>query len=134
MRYRRTLAWNARQTAIDDFYRWNRVAQHFASIYDDVYRMKTVSPSVDVSIIIPNHNYDDWVQTCAMSALAQQSDRFNIEVIVVNDRCDNDQSEAMNVLKKHANESYNTLFKFYDVDFGSVSKTRDYGIKNSSGS
>lgn len=129
MRHRRTLSWNARQHAVDDFYSWDRVAQHFGAIYDEVLQTKIeVSIRPDITVIIPNHNYDEWVKLSALSIINQETD-LTVELIILNDRCDNDQTETMEALAEQAKGKIR--FRWEDVDFGSVSKTRHYGIQES---
>ena len=129
MRYRRTLSWNARQHAVDDFYSWDRVAQHFAGVYDEVLQTKLeIQIRPEITVIIPNHNYDNWVKLSALSVINQETD-LTVELVILNDRCDNDQTETMEALAKVAKGK--VRFRWENVDFGSVAKVRNYGIENS---
>ena len=75
-----------------------------------------------VSVIIPVHNAEKYLDICLTSISAQTYP--NIEVICVLDSC-TDNSEA--IIKQYPQ------IKIYKVDFHNVSKTRNYGIKRAKG-
>jgi glycosyltransferase involved in cell wall biosynthesis len=132
MRHRRTLSFNARQAAIDEYYSWRRVASQIAGLYDEVLESKnSYSDKADISVIIPNHNYDEWVKLAAISVLKQETDK-TVEVIIINDSCDNDQTQTMEKLRNN-DYSKNITFAWVNVNFGSVAKTRNHGIELSQG-
>lgn len=126
MRHRRTLSYNARQHAVDSFYGWERVAQHFANIYDEVLADKQADNQVrEITVIIPNHNYDEWVVNAALSVINQDTKR-DYRVVILNDRCDNDQTKTMEKLVEQSQGKCSFIWQ--NVDFGSVAKVRDFGI------
>lgn len=132
MRYRRTLSWNARQTAIDDFFLWDRVAQHIADIYDDVLQEKVGKyGNPDISVIIPNHNYEAYLSEAVLSVFRQETKR-QIEIIVLNDKCEKAPDDLLNELNRNHFKNNITL-DWVNVDFGSVAKTRNHGIQLSHG-
>ena len=131
LRNRKTLSWNARQAAMDDFYLWDRVAMHFANIYDDVLLEKIESyANPDITVIIPNHNYEHYLSECVLSVLRQDTKR-QVEIIVINDKCDtpHKSDNLLQDLHNTPHMSNNITLDWIHVDFGSVAKTRNHGIK-----
>lgn len=129
MRHRRTLAWNARQSAIDSFYSWHRVARQFAGLYDEVFENKKKRErATRVAVIIPHHDYDEYVDNAVLSAIKQRvSDNTTYEVIVINDNCTHDQTGRMTKLSNIAKQE-GVYFSYVTVPFGSVARTRNHGI------
>lgn len=112
MKYRDRLGANAREAAKQ--YTWARVAESFADIYREVLEPHA---GPKVSIVIPCHNYGQYVGEAITSALRQEA-KFDYEVIVVLDRCTDNSAEVVARFP----------VKALTVDNGSLSKTRNDGI------
>lgn len=119
-KHRKTLGANAREAA--KAHSWQRLAQQFAAIYRSVLEPRE---GVKVSVILPCHNYARFLPMALESVLSQKAD-FEIEVIVVCDRC-TDDSEA--VARSYADRGVYTMV----VDNGNLSATRNDGIERASG-
>jgi len=120
MKYRDRLGANAREAARQ--HTWGRVAAEMARVY-----WKTLEPhqGKKVSIVIPCHNYAEYVGEAIESALAQEAN-FEYEIIVVLDRC-TDTSAA--VVGRYAERGVQAV----TVDNGSLSQTRNDGITLATG-
>jgi glycosyltransferase involved in cell wall biosynthesis len=120
LKHRRTLGENARELAKQ--FSWQETARKMALVFD-----AALQPHVGkkASIIIPCHNYAEYVEQAIESALAQEAS-FEYEIIVVLDRC-TDESAA--VVSRYAERGVRTL----TVDNGNLSATRNDGIKAATG-
>lgn len=118
--HRERLGANARELAKQ--FTWDKVAQGFA----DVYRL-ALEPhkGAKVSVIIPCHNYEQYLSVAIESVLKQVT-RFDYEVIVVLDRCTDKSAE---IARSYANRGVIAL----TVDNGGLSATRNSGAKVASG-
>ena len=119
-KHRKTLGANAREAA--KAYSWERLAEQFAALYRSILEPHQ---GVKVSVILPCHNYARYLPMALDSVLAQNAD-FDIEVIVVCDRC-TDDSEA--VARSYADRGVFVLV----ADNGNLSATRNEGIERASG-
>ena len=136
MAHRQTLGENAFQTA--QKYSWDRVAEQFANVYDQVYREKTkslvVTTTPKVSVIIPNHNYAKYVLSALNSVISQETD-FKFELIIVLDSCTDESDQLVCDYREQfaaSNENLN-LIKIIRVDYHNVALTRNRGIKEALG-
>lgn len=120
LKYRDRLGANARETA--KRYTWDRVAREFAGIYHEVLEPRK---GAKVSVVIPCHNYANYLPVAIESALNQETN-FEYEIIVVCDRC-SDNSEA--VARHYETSGVIVLL----ADNGNLSATRNDGIRNTSG-
>lgn len=120
IQYRERLGANGRELAKQ--FTWQRVAEHMAAVYHEA-----IEPhkGAKVSIVIPCHNYQEYVGQAIESALAQQA-KFEYEVIVVLDRCTDHSAEVVDVYKARG-------VKALAVDNGSLSATRNDGIRAATG-
>lgn len=125
MKYRDRLGANAREVAKQ--YTWDRVAQSMAAIYR---RALEPHQGAKVSVVIPCHNYAQYVGEAINSVAAQQT-QFQFEIIVVLDRC----TDASGIVAREALGFYNRPdnWKILTVDNGSLSATRNDGIKAATG-
>jgi glycosyltransferase involved in cell wall biosynthesis/SAM-dependent methyltransferase len=126
LKYRDRLGANAREAA--KFYTWDRVAQSMAAIYR---RALEPHQGVKVSVIIPCHNYAEYVQQAIISVQEQQT-TFDYEIIVVLDRC-TDTSYQAAMISHMANTNQHCNSFSIKVDNGSLSATRNDGIKAATG-
>ena len=124
MKYRDRLGANAREAA--KYYTWDRVAQSMAAIYR---RVLEPHQGVKVGVIIPCHNYEEYVAQAVESVDAQQTN-FPYEVIVVLDRCTDHSKQAVTPYVKRGG---NHAVQMISVDNGSLSATRNDGIKAATG-
>lgn len=76
---------------------------------------------MNISIIIPAHNEEKYIQQCLQSIKNQNIK--NIEIIVVCDAC---SDKTAQIAKKYTRE-------VYSVNFMHVSKARNYGLKKATG-
>ncbi len=74
-----------------------------------------------LSIIIPAHNEQKYIEQCLQSIKHQNTK--NIEIIVVCDHC---TDKTAQIAKKYTH-------KVYNVNFMHVSKARNYGLKKATG-
>lgn len=120
MEHRAVLGANARNLA--KTMSWDAVARQMAAIY-----RKVLEPhqGAKCSVIIPCHNYADYVGGAIESVLAQEA-HFDYEVIVVLDRCTDNSAE---VVARYADRGV----RAYPVDFGSLSMTRNFGAEQATG-
>jgi glycosyltransferase involved in cell wall biosynthesis len=118
LKHRETLGRNAR--ALAQRYSWTETARKMAAVFD-----KALEPhkGAKVSVIIPCHNYAEFVDSAIFSALNQET-TFEYEIIVVLDRC-TDDSPA--VVAKYP------AVKAIVADNGNLSATRNQGIAAATG-
>jgi len=122
LKYRATLGANARAVALT--YTWDKVAEQFAALYQDVL---TPYDGPKLTVVIPCHNYRDYVGQAIDSVKMQQA-AFPLELIVVLDRC-TDDSETV-VLDHLADTPYADVMA---VDYGNPADTRNAGIQAAKG-
>ena len=79
-----------------------------------------------ISIIIPVHNVEEYLEKCLNSIIFQINEQD--EIILIND---NSQDSSEEICKKFA-EQYNNV-KFENGAYGGPSKTRKIGIKKATG-
>lgn len=79
-----------------------------------------------ISIIIPVHNVEEYLEKCLNSIIFQINEQD--EIILIND---NSQDSSEEICKKFA-EQYNNI-KFENGAYGGPSKTRNIGIKMATG-
>lgn len=79
-----------------------------------------------ISIIIPVHNEEEYLEKCLNSIIFQINEQD--EIILIND---NSQDSSEEICKKFA-EQYNNI-KFENGAYGGPSKTRNIGIKMATG-
>lgn len=127
MKHRERLGANAREAA--KFYTWDRVAQSMAAIYR---RALEPHQGAKVSVVIPCHNYAEYVGETIKSVLTQDT-KFKYEVIVVLDRCTDASGAVARSTNSELNSNSNCTFKAIVVDNGSLSATRNDGIKAATG-
>lgn len=115
------LSRNARLRALD--YTWHRTARQIAGVYDWVLQS---AEGPKVSVIIPVHNYEQYVGTAIDSVKAQRT-MFNVEIIVVDDASSDGSAAAA---RDHLAERGTILTN--EVNMG-VAETRNRGIASSHG-
>lgn len=120
MKYRDRLGANAREAAKQ--HTWARVAERMAAVYQ---RALEPHQGVKVSVVIPCHNYAEYVGE-AIDSVNKQQTKFSFEVIVVLDRCTDD---SLKVVRSFAH----TAVRWLEVDNGNLSATRNDGIKVATG-
>lgn len=121
LKYRNTLGANAREAA--KHYTWDRVAQQMAEIYRGVLEPHQ---GAKCSVIIPCHNYAQYVMEAVESVRAQTT-TFDFEIIVVNDSSTDQSADILRRALTRPNEIY------CEVDYGNLSATRNHGIEKASG-
>lgn len=121
LKYRNILGANARERAKQ--FTWDRVAEAMAAIYRNV-----LEPHVGAkcSVIIPCHNYAQYVMEAVESVRAQTTS-FDFEIIVVNDSSTDQSADILRRELTRPNEHY------CEVDYGNLSATRNHGIEKASG-
>lgn len=129
MQHRKVLGQNARDKASE--FSWDKVARGFAQVYDEVYIQKVQEASessvIEVSVIIPSHNYSKYLPEAIKSVLHQETS-FNYEIIVVDDASTDESAEiADNLL--HMQQG---MVLRNSSNLG-VAKTRNRGIEAASG-
>jgi hypothetical protein len=115
--------WKSYSKAARDYaeiFDWQPVINELLGIYDRVGRE---SPSQKVSIIIPCHNYGQWVGEAIESALAQT---VPCEVIVIDDRSTDNSQDVINRYAKRVRVLVN------EHNLG-VAETRNRAIVEASG-
>lgn len=128
MRHRPTLAKNARASALDKHYSWERVAQQFASLYDAVLEEKEAEKyqQIKVSVIIPCFNYSAWLPDAVRTIVNQKAD-FKFELCIVDDGSTDDSFKVALALKEQYKDKCNILVCHKPNE--GVALARDYGIK-----
>lgn len=119
LKYRKTLGENAREAA--KLWTWERVAERFAAVYRSVLESHK---GPKVSVIIPCHNYGQYVGEAIESVILQQTN-FDFEIIVVLDRCSDNSAEVV--------ARYGAKVKAIVADNGNLSATRNQGISEATG-
>ena len=129
LKHRAVLGANARKVALA--YTWERVAERIAAVYDQA--LQPPSRFDDkVTVVIPCHNYGQYLGAAIDSVLTQQT-AFKFRVIVVLDRC-TDDSRTVAIEKHHAAlDLPNCKLIYEEVDYGSVARTRNHGIQLAQG-
>lgn len=120
LKHRVALGKNARETA--KRFTWEKMAWSMAQVFGAALQ---THHGPKVSIVIPCHNYAQYVSEAIESALAQEAN-FEYEIIVVLDQC-TDGSPA--IAARYAAQGVKTLV----VDNGSLSSTRNDGIRFATG-
>lgn len=122
LKYRDVLGANARAVALT--YTWEHVASQFADIYKQVLEPHT---GPKVSVIIPCHNYQDYVGQ-AIESIKTQVTTFEVEIIVVLDRCtDHSDNVVLEALGDYKNADVLV------TDFGNPADARNAGIRQAKG-
>ena len=80
-----------------------------------------------ISVIIPAHNYGEYLGECIESVLKQS--KKPDEIIVVNDSSLDNTQNIISSLQ----ENSDIEIKYYEVDFKHSNKTRNFGYEQSSG-
>lgn len=118
---RNILGTNARLSA--SHWTWDRVAREFA----DLYKGLATPPDATrprVSVVIPCHNYGQYVGQAIESVLNQVvNDNTRFEVITVLDRCTDNSKEII--------QGYDV--RSYVTDYGSPALARNFGIGQAQG-
>ncbi len=128
LKYRKTLGDNARTVALG--YSWDRVAEQFAKIYHEV--MKP-SERVKLSVVIPCHNYAQYVDTAIKSVVTQQTN-FKFELHVVLDKCTDTSEQVVREAIRPQNPGNPKVTVWVDIiDYGNPADARNHGIARSSG-
>ena len=86
-----------------------------------------VDQNIDLSIIVPVYNAENFLRKC-MDSIVGQKTKYNFEVIAVNDGS-NDNS--LDILREYE-EKYN-FFRVITQENGGSAKARNNGINNSKG-
>ena len=81
---------------------------------------------IDLSIIIPAYNVQDYIQECTASIFPQV--KSNIEVIIIND---GSTDKSLNIIKSLKNKPLN--LKLINQENVGLGKTRNTGVQHSSG-
>jgi len=102
---------------------WQPVIQELLSLYE---RIQQTPAAPIVSIVIPVHNYDAYLQEAIDSALAQRYDRNAYEVIVVDDASTDDSAV---IAQRYGDQ---ILFLQNQSNLG-VAETRNRGIRQARG-
>ncbi len=84
---------------------------------------------VKISIIIPVYNAEKHIEKCLNSIKGQKETKNKFEVIIVNDGSTDNSEE---VIKKYIENSELDI-KYYGKENEGVAKTRNYGIRKSTG-
>ncbi len=89
LKHRRTLGANARELAKQ--FSWSETARKMALVFDNA-----LSPHIGakVSVIIPCHNYAEYVGQAIESVIEQEAS-FEYEIIVVLDRCTDNSADVV---------------------------------------
>lgn len=122
LEHRAVLGKNARARALE--YDWDFVAERFAEVYNRVVNRDL--PAHKVAVIIPCHNYEDYVDDAVRSVL-HQNVNFDVELHIVFDRTtDNSEEVVQAVLGEVAHPHIKPLI--HSTDFGGPARTRNWGI------
>ena len=79
-----------------------------------------------VSVIIPVHNVEEYLEQCLDSVISQTY--HNLEIILIND---SSTDKSGDICKKY--QSKDNRIKYFETDFKSAGKNRNFGIKKSTG-
>src|SRR5574344_944474 len=84
---------------------------------------------IDVTIIVPVYNVEDYLTNCLNSLVEQDYDKTKIEIYIIND-CSTDKSLKIikDYMKTHTNIDLNNLKENHGVSYA-----RNIGIKNANG-
>lgn len=82
----------------------------------------------NISIIIPCHNSEDWIEKCLESIIKNQESTVSFEIITIND-CSNDRTSS--ILKKY--EKNRNIKNIELRKKSGVSKARNIGINEANG-
>jgi glycosyltransferase involved in cell wall biosynthesis len=85
---------------------------------------------IDVSVIIPNFNYGEYIEECILSVLNSDFDINKIEIIVIDD---GSTDNSVNIVKKIINESTAKIILIEKENNSGQAKTRNIGIAKSCG-
>lgn len=122
LKHRAILGANAQELAKG--YSWDVAAEQFKAVIEATYEAKQVELANPlISVVIPCHNYDQYVGTAIESVLSQES-RYSFEVVVVDD-ASTDTSRAV-IQAALAERPCGRLLE-NNVNQG-VAKTRNLGL------
>jgi glycosyltransferase involved in cell wall biosynthesis len=130
MSHREVLGANARQVAMK--YTWEETARQMAKVYDEAWYMKTLGDACEVSVVIPCHNYGEYLSQAIVSSVMQIAD-FQFEVIVVDDASSDNTPD---IVKKHQKERQfgQPSLEYIRIDKNvHVAEARNQGIKAARG-
>lgn len=127
-KHRRVMGLNAHKMALG--YTWDKVAKTFASIYSQALNPHT---GPKVSVIIPCHNYEEYVQEAIQSIIAQET-AFDFELIVVENGSTDGSRDVITTTLDNARP--NPHFSAHLMTFGEglgPAKARNIGISYATG-
>jgi cellulose synthase/poly-beta-1,6-N-acetylglucosamine synthase-like glycosyltransferase len=120
LQHRETLSHNAKVLAKG--YGWERAANEFINVVQAVHDNRKYE-KVDISIIVPCHNYAKFLDEALSSIFAQET-AYSYEVIVIDDASDNQHdTRKVIVTRTEQNLSY-----VENQDNLGVAETRNKGI------
>lgn len=125
------LSYNARKKAIGSHYTWDRVTTQIAEVYDRVYHEKN-KHHPPVSIIIPCHNYSEYLPTAVHSVMAQETD-FSFETIIIDDKSTDNTIDVALQLAHNYEDNENPLMVLSNKTNLGVANTRNKGIEKARG-
>ena len=84
---------------------------------------------MDITIIIPCHNIEDYIGRCLQSIIKQNYDKNKYEVIIIFDSCtDNTETVAKDYL-----ENSGINYRCFYVDYKNAGLSRNKGLENACG-
>lgn len=126
---RGTLGYNGRKMA--SLFTWDSVSRLIAGVYDSLFETKA---GPKVSVVIPYHNYGQYIQDAFDSVLKQQT-TFDFEVLVVDDGSDHENYEKLNAVMTSdlAIEIDTCDVRVIHQDNAGVAAARNRGIQEAKG-
>lgn len=121
LKHRSALGKNARELAKQ--FAWQETVRKMAAVFDLALQPHK---GAKVSVIIPCHNYAQYVMEAVESVRAQATS-FDFEIIVVNDSSTDQSADILRRALTRPNEIY------CEVDYGNLSATRNHGIEKATG-
>ncbi len=93
-------------------------------------KAKKSKSTIDVSVIIPNYNYEKYIEECIRSVVESEFDHSNLEIVVVDDASTDNSVTLVNKIKKQTDIPIH-LIK-HPLNLG-LARARNSGIKNAKG-
>ena len=121
LEHREVLGANGRDVA--KAYTWENAAAKLMRVIRDAYVEKQTPKGY--SVVIPAHNKGDTLRRAIDGVMAQTTPAKRL--VIVNDRS-SDQTHTVVQIAKTDYANHATPIEYYEVDFGNVALTRNFGV------
>lgn len=84
---------------------------------------------MEITIIIPCHNIENYIGRCLQSIIKQSYDKSRYEIIIIFDSC----TDRTEIVAKNKLENSGIIYRCFNVDLKNAGLARNVGLENASG-